>query len=400
VLKAFKEAIPDLEPSGTFSEVKDVGELSEKLLDALKWEYWVGLPNNWRDILHDKDHMGLICRKQLNHWRTIKLPDAVSQTYSFWEKKLSLNDKQLVHVDRGDLKIYELTDNKNELLRPASYAKRFEDRRSPWPTDLGWLMAVSDNLQVDNNQEMLVFVENTSRRRDDFRPRQIWLELADDQGRLVSGLRWGNTLGYPAPAWKVEVTKALESKSRLQAWVRDTVKPQRLYRRNQPLDRFDDRSVELEGARVVIESVRIETFPKIDELGKRLPRDQACLVVRLNYPKDQPVFLEPYLRINPDDPDPNGGLPDPATGGGYEHHFYTDAGANRGKYTGIFWFGNTTASDLNTRLERLHLYSINAFKEDKETTQKLVWELGLPVPGLRPRQSFLEYLGLREHSEH
>ena len=221
-------------------------------------------------------------------------------------------------------------------------------------------------------------------------PNQIWLEMQTPDKQPVLGMRWGNLLGYPAPAWGMSVTQS-QVQSRVQAWVRATyLDRQPVQRTDQPLATFFNNygKVLVQGVEARIESVTVEEFPRVDPQGER-DKDATywCVVVRLNYPKGHPVFVQPDPAVDPED------------GGGYEHHFYSVAGSDRDKYTGIFWFGSPRGNpwdrkEIESRVKGIILYSVDALKQDqRQTTQDLIYPLGAPLEVFRdPTPRFLRLL--------
>jgi hypothetical protein len=79
---------------------------------------------------------------------------------------------------------------------------------------------------------------------------------------------------------------------------------------------------------------------------------------------------------------------------GYEHHYYTDAGSGRGKYTGIFWYGPGTQAEVDGWLDGVRLFSVNALKQDSQTTRDLSLKLGRPVNLGNRIQRFLKELNV------
>jgi hypothetical protein len=401
VLKLFQKAIQQPPISGRFHPVEDADKLAEVLNETLKWNYRVADPQKRREKpakgeapLTDDIKPGVISRKlYLNYWLSVR-----PRTYAFWEDKLFPDEKQTITLDPGELGMYELwVSGDAKGLRRASFLDRLG--QGNWPVDqkLGWRLAAGDNLKLvsvqSKRQKLLVLVENSlparAEPRRQARPDQVWLEFQQPDGTPVSGVRWGNSLGYPASAWQVEATRYPDKPrgkvwSKVQAWVRATeIGAEPVRRNNQPLTAFEDRKVVVSGVETFIESVTVEKFAEVDPLGQRnWNKEMWCLVVRLNYPKDEPVFADPELNV------------DKRRLKGYEHHYYTDAGG-RGKYTGIFWYGPGTQGEVDGWLEAINLFSVNRLKKDPQTTQKLSFELGEPAENLGNRiPRFLEKLNL------
>ena len=63
--------------------------------------------------------------------------------YDFWEYKLfPEKGGRAIHVTKGELKLYELTE---ERLQRGSFLKYLPNKGKPWPEQLDWRMAVRDN---------------------------------------------------------------------------------------------------------------------------------------------------------------------------------------------------------------------------------------------------------------
>jgi hypothetical protein len=152
-----------------------------------------------------------------------------------------------------------------------------------------------------------------------------------------------------------------------------------------PLTAFEDRRVVVSKVETIIESVTVEKFAEVDPLGRRnWKKGMWCVVVRLNYPKGHPVFADLNLNVMKG-----------RRVRGYEHHYYTDAGDDRGKYTGIFWYGPGTQEEVDGWLDGVKLFSVDALKEDPQTTKGLALKLGRPTDNLANRiQRFLGQLNL------
>jgi hypothetical protein len=387
-LKEFIKAVQELDVPGNFYRASEPDQLIDALMKTLEWHFQIGPPTKRRAIPLNKRLLGLIMRDRYpNKWLSVQ-----PGTYAFWENKLFPDDSQYVTLNPGQLQMYELQE---DGLRPASFLKRLESGDKAWPEDqdLGWRMAVCDNLRDKLSQSVLVLVENTLSTRQEVRPGQVWLELQNPDGTPVTGLRWGSRLGYPTPAWKLEATRAPDQPkgpvwSRVQTWVRATRVPgESVPRGKRPLSDFVNQKTVVERVPVIIESINVEEFPVVDELGRRDAKKKMwCLVVRLSHPKGQPIFAEPVLNVD---------MRDKGRFEGYEHHYYTEAGTGRGKYTGIFWFGPGEKPEIDSRFERLDLYSVNALKGDKQTTQRFVFDLNRPAEAIaNPVQRFLKELNL------
>ncbi|HEV2946476.1 MAG TPA: hypothetical protein VGX70_03815, partial [Gemmataceae bacterium] len=95
--------------------------------------------------------------------------------------------------------------------------------------------------------------------------------------------------------------------------------------------------------KVMVESVSVENHLVEVERGQK-PISKPCLVVRLAYPKDKPVWVKVSGAGNVE---------------GSEHRFYQDAN----KYTGIFWPASPNAAE---NLAKLSFISVPVFKREAE----------------------------------
>jgi hypothetical protein len=95
----------------------------------------------------------------------------------------------------------------------------------------------------------------------------------------------------------------------------------------------------VEGDNDTLESVAIEDHWVEDRMGQK--EKKSCLVVRMAYAKDKPVWVKVAG---------NGWSPE-----GAEHRFYLDAN----KYTGLFW-----GPKVRESLAKLSFISLDSFKRD------------------------------------
>jgi hypothetical protein len=383
--KAFvqlKKALESMTPPGEVYDVDDKKKLAGILINALRWNYQLGKP---REAKPKKQLIQEISRpNELDNWLEVE-----PLTYELRENKIFSDEKRpLINIQAGQLRMYRLTE---DGLTRAVFAPTRAD--NPWPkSENGWQLAVLNHFKQRQSQEFLVLLENLLvKQLEDPVPGQVWLELQPPRGdpkenTAVAGLRWGAQLGYPAPAWKVESATTLD-KSTFKAWVRHKALDGELVQRgqNKPLASFGNRTRTLEGKTdVIIESVKIEEFKVVNPLGDRDPsKKMPCVVVRMSYPKGKPAFVQPYPLV------------DPKSGGGYEHHFYADAGT-RGKYTGIFWYGQDLESNVEAKVSSIMLFAVEAFKTE-QGTDLLKIDLGKPdAPGsVDAIEPYLQRLGLR-----
>ncbi len=263
-------------------------------------------------------------------------------------------------------------------LRPA-----IDDPRGAWR-----LSAIQNQLQGGPRLRMTATFERCFDPDDPVlrqtRPREIWFDVATAGGGTGNGngngneaARPGTTIqvtdqwGYPAPAWRVEVSgwptvpgSSVLAAPVLQAWwdADDEAVPAAVVERgrefavNDDLDRY---ALSIDGRPVTIESVRVEDHEV--EVGDGTKQVRTCLVVRAAYPKDSPIWARPYgIAFD-----------------GWEHRFYEDVG----KYTGLFWPVTQTQADTDFR--RLGLISVAGFRRDARRRGDAMRLEGLDPPDPR-----------------
>jgi hypothetical protein len=397
-VKQFEKEIEQLKTrrvkkQGTFYYVDNLPRLITILRESLKWKYVLAHPETTK-LSGESVRFGIVGRtpnsrrgtRGLKNWLEIS-----PGQYSLWENKLFIpagnrDGDHRIDIRAGDLRVYEL---KNVDGVPTLNRALFSPRLLPLERlkmDEENLLAVVDNIPEvgGHGQSMLVLIENRNKDRKDTVPEMVWLELhtPTSKGEAISGVRWGDTLGYPAAAWRLEVARA-QDRAVLHAWIRYVALFDDAIRRgeNRPLSNFNGRGRELKNKTTVrIESVRVEQFSEVNERGVRHPsRKMFCVVVRLSYPIGKPVFVQLDTPVNP------------RKGGGYEHHFY-EAG-REGKYTGIFWYGPEQRESVEDRVKVLQLFALDSVK-NREGTRHLAIPLDKPQR-VQPVNNYLQHLGLR-----
>ena len=189
------------------------------------------------------------------------------------------------------------------------------------------------------------------------RPREIWFDVKVAGGDLLrpgTSLQVADQWGYPAPAWKIDVsgwpsTPGISSSAIpvLEVWwdAENEAVPAVLVERRRDLTLGDDLRgyrFSIDGLPGTIESVQVEDH-EVD-VGKATKETRPCLVLRVAYPKNRPVWARPYgLAIE-----------------GSEHRFYEDVD----KYTGLFWPATRPQADMV--LQRLGLISVVDFRRDAQ----------------------------------
>jgi len=234
-------------------------------------------------------------------------------------------------------------------LRPAS-----DIPRSGWS-----LCAIQNQFVEPSTLHMTATFEKRTNPREPIlqvvRPREIWFEVeagGGDISRTGFSVKVADQWGYPAPAWRIDVSgwpttprTMIPATPVLHAWWDEDgeAKPNVLFERGRDFKVADDLnrlSPTIDGQRVTIESVQFEDQEV--EIGDGTRQTRSCLVVRLEYPKDFPIWVRPYgLGIE-----------------GSEHRFYDDVA----KYTGLFW--PVTLPQVDSASWRLGLISVQGFRRD------------------------------------
>jgi hypothetical protein len=188
-------------------------------------------------------------------------------------------------------------------------------------------------------------------------------------------VRWHERIFYPGPAWYFNVPKWVEdiavgrpAKPTLTAWWCDAetnLAATSVFSLTPPGNTTNlPRDCRIEGhkGRVTIESIRVEDHPI--EVFPDAPTTEPCLVVRLEFPKDN-LFIV----------DPGGfkGLNAIGKALAYEHRLYTEAS----KYTGLFWPINQ--DELN-KLSSLSMLSMNALRVEAIRQKNSPEEIKLSQP--------------------
>ncbi len=284
-------------------------------------------------------------------------------------------------LHRGDLLLLDLVSTPKGLgferyLFSDDYPwkRRIEDKAKDWR------LSVLQNQQTSSGGlEILLALEKTVDRREtvleQIKPRETWIELkVPPEVETGTSVRIGAMVGYPAPAWSLDVP-AWPNFGKTTTAARPVIdlwwNPDEAARAGAelPLHLLLDerqRPVVMKGEKnVIIESVNWERHRVEVERGVFDTRD--CLVVRLRHDNARPILT----RI--------GGL----ELAGAEHRFY----ANANKVAALYWFADKNAK-AQLDEARLRLISVSAFKD--EATQRGNWlqirDLSSPEPtDFRPR---------------
>jgi hypothetical protein len=282
-----------------------------------------------------------------------------------------------IAINRGD----------SLLLRLAEAGGRLSFSRADWLQDdfswkpsaetSAWRLSLLENQRsAQGNLRLLVALENRAdgpqTSLQQVRPREAWLEVQPQAGTAA---RWHYQPGYPAAAWNVEVPawpQAADGLSpahpRVQLWwnADQPATPAAVVRRGHDFQTLADlagRPVRVAGDEVRIESVCVERHVVQTRPGVR--QEQSCLVVRLNHPPQQGVWVR-VSGVNPI---------------GQEHRCY----ASIGSYTGLFW--PVTPDEAELSLASVSLLSLEEFKRESQKRGCTLRLDDLPPPSandLRP----------------
>jgi hypothetical protein len=296
-------------------------------------------------------------------------------SYDVWVQTTE-RSRQKIYLERGDLLLMQLNkDLKFERLvfsekdYPGKIAAKNED----------WRMAVLQNQKLgDRGQrlQMLTTLERLTNRAQNtiqqVKPQDIWFEIQPPaNAQSPFGLRWGYQYGYPAATWGFDVPNwplALGSPNLASPEVRVWWSPDQEAASSKVLQQGADftsaseltnRPIQVEDDKVMVESVSVENH-LVEMVNGEKPVMQSCLVVRMAYPRNKPVWAK---------------VSGAWTIEGFEHRFYQDAN----KYTGLFWPVPPNAAE---NLTKLSVISVDAFKrEAKQRGFTLVQDAKVPEPG-------------------
>jgi hypothetical protein len=285
--------------------------------------------------------------------------------------------EKYVELDPGDLLLVRLAFRRPDGEGGLAFERvLFTKADYPWKPaqeQAGWRFAVLQNqLTEAGGLQMLYTLEKLYDRRESMlqqiKPRAAWFELGPVPGQPFA-VRWANQPGYPAPAWALDVpewpTLAGPPPGPARPVPRVWWNPDQDTPRAVTLDRGRDfgalseltgRPLQIEGDAVTLEDVRVEEHVVETQPGVRTP--QSCLVVRLVYAPDRPIWAE-VRGVN---------------AVGEEHRFYQSAN----RYTGLFW--PVTAAAAEKALTRVGLISLAAFKRTAEQRGFALEMKDLPAP--------------------
>jgi hypothetical protein len=333
--------IKDLQPPGTFISTDDVNTLVANLKVSRKQELKYQLEiREGQPITGSSGSLLVLPTGKTPTWSPLLRPDVYRAVVRSFVQQLQ--------IGAGDFLQVQLTkDAGGKIACERVLLTNITQYEPKAMTEIdNWRFAIMNNALVPQvgSVEMTALLENTATRPEGGtlllpRPAFMWLEASTPNPGSPQPLwfRWGNREWLPAPAWTIQSGRwptnasgdSRESQTVNAWWITDRTTPpvaQSLGGRTKPINQDDptflNKSMQIEGEDIVIESVRVEKRNVSDSPDSH--KEATCLVVRLRYAneknKDKPVIA----RI--------------ASGTGMalegaEHRLYSEAG----KYTGIFW---------------------------------------------------------------
>jgi hypothetical protein len=290
--------------------------------------------------------------------------------------RVPLLSAQPTRLQAGDLLLFEVRPSglARALFREYDQRRHTDRGNRPLPggRNQDWLVTAHRHHLVPPDRESLLMVlsvekDSATTRPDDIlgqvKPRFVWFEVDAGRGKEAPrGVLWhnvGDVLGYPAPAWELDIEAWPKGGlAHVHSWVCDTdpgvngnLSHRLPHNRGEPVANMvwhpevEVGTDRVSGLQVTLETMDVRLPPcgpedPLDGDVRKLP----CLVVRLSHPPNHPVLA----RID--------GLPVNA-----EHRFYS--GANF--YTGVFW-PVTPAVAVDCPFA-LSLTSLRAVQDDHST---------------------------------
>src|SRR5262249_37200084 len=239
-----------------------------------------------------------------------------------------------ITVEPGDLLLLKLVSNRHGGDFQRVLFSKDDYPQKPFEEQQQWRLAALQNQQLgERGLQLLATLEKNPDPRETtlqlIKPRETWMELrAEPESRARFALRWNAVNDYPAPAWVLDVPEwpvlagtQTPATPLLQVWWnpdQETAAAAALDRGAdfRTLTQLRQKTVQVDGDKVVIESVQVEEHLVASRRDRKLEKT-SCLVVRLSHAPDRPV----WVRLQ--------GL----DAAGQEHRFYTEAN----KYTALFW---------------------------------------------------------------
>jgi hypothetical protein len=376
-IEQFKE-IETFKPAGRVHSIRDTVKLAE-VLDVVmrqRLNYWIDRVG--RNVsVNDVPESGLdVSTSDKNdRWYGKGLPPGGNKVRVYVPERIEKD----VLLHRGDLLLLDLVDSpKGMQFERYLFSDDYAWKRRLESKAKDWRLSVLQNQQLDSGGlQMLLGLEKTVDRREtileQIKPREAWIELtAPQEVSEEISVRWSGLIGYPAPAWSIDVPAwpvyaktTTAARPVLDIWWN----PDEAARAGAdlPLAEMLDarqRHVVMKGeVGVVLESAVWEKHRVRVERGIFDWRN--CLVVRMRHDRDRPIII----RLDGIQP------------AGSEHRLYAKAN----KMTALYWFPEekTGLGDV-----RLRVISVNAFKDAavQRGYHLRVGDLASPEPtDFRPR---------------
>jgi hypothetical protein len=332
---------------------EDADKLTAYLLRALRpnLRYWVENPDGTAPPgLNDSLE---VSQKGSNYqW----IPGGLAaKSYNLWAQQTD-RDRQKINFERGDMLLLQLTPKLRfeRLLFSDEFPGKIKEKNDAWR-----LTPLQNQKVGDRGLQMLLTLEKQPDQNaatvnitlQQVKPQEAWFEIQPtNMVKGLFGVRWGYQYGYPAAAWGFDVPdwpqalgSPIPASPRVQAWWSEQeADSSKVLQQGPDFSIGSDlinHNIQVEDDKVIIESVRVEDH-LVEVVRGQKPELQSCLVVRMEYPPNKPVWAK-------------------VTGGwnieGYEHRFYQAAN----KYTGLFWPVPAKGAD---NLTKLSVISLDAFK--------------------------------------
>ena len=330
---------------------KDEGKLAAFLIRALRpnLRYWVENPNDGTAPPGLGDSLEVSQKGSNDQW----VPNGLAPGgYNLWAQQTA-RERQKILFERGDLLLLKL--KKDLKFERLVFSKEDYPGKINKEND-GWRMAVLQNQRVgEQGLQMLTTLERLPDPNvitlQEPKPNDVWFEIEPaGNARTPFSVRSRYQYGYPAAVWGFDVPEWPMAPPNLATpqvrvwWSPD--QPAGTAHILQQVADFKSVSelnpkkdpIQVEGDKVKLESVAVEKH-RVD--GQQ--EQQICLVVRMEYAKDKPVWVKV--------------VGDGWNAEGVEHRFYRQAN----KYTGIFWPVPPSGAE---HIAKLSFISLEAFRRE------------------------------------
>jgi hypothetical protein len=257
---------------------------------------------------------------------------------------------QKIHVNPGDFLLLDCKkDRDGFVFDRCIFAKEQERTGNYVKTAIQGhrLFGLLQNQIVDKSLRLTVSLEDNEPRDPNLdylvisRPRFVWFELKSNNELIP--FAWENHERYPAPAWSLEVPNwskiSAAAKPAISMWWTDDQDPLRSTWKLQTISRKPGESEYQNVIVAGIDQGSLSHAVRFENYNRR-----KCLVVRLTFPKDEPIIVLPQ---------------DDALRREQEHQLFLEAN----QYTGVFY--DTSEGDAIN----LDVVSLKKFKKDAKSVQ-------------------------------